>query len=305
MVGKQSVSINDAFRQQFGCVTREQAIAYGLSERQIDYRIETRQWLVEQPGVYRHAAAPSSWEATLFAATARGEAVVSHRCAAALWQLEIFDRPPPEITIPEGKSSRRAVDRVHESRQWDRRDQVEKRGLPTTGIERTILDCAAKVSLGTTERLAEAAIRKEMTTWLDLADCLSVHSARGRDGCLTLRRLLQIRLGNGTVPLSDFSRRIIHLLERASLPTPVVEYRISDSEGRHLLQVDLAWPNHKKAWELDGLQWHFGREDVERDRRKRNAVITEGWVIQEILWSMYVDNPAGLVQMCRQFLSQS
>ena len=112
-----------------------------------------------------------------------------------------------------------------------------------------------------------------------------------------------MRLGNGVVPLSDFSRRIVQLLERAGLPTPEVEYRICDAQGNLLLQADLVWPKHKKIWELDGLQFHFGREDVERDRRKRNAVIAEGWVIQEILWSMYVDNPRALVEMARKFLS--
>ena len=152
--------------------------------------------------------------------------------------------------------------------------------------------------------MAEAAIRKKLTTWLRLADCLSEHSARGRDGCLTLRQLLQVRLGNGTVPLSDFSRRIVQLLERSNVPTPEVEYVVRDVHGRHLLQVDLAWPKQKKAWELDGLQWHFGREDVERDRRKRNAVVAEGWVLQEILWSMYVDDPGKLVRMCKKFLAE-
>jgi hypothetical protein len=299
------MTINEEFQKQFGCITREQAIGYGLSERQVDYRIATGQWLVERPGVYRLAAVPPTWEATLFAATARTEAVVSHLCAAALWDLEVFHQPSPEVTIPEGKSTRRDDILVHESRQWTKRSQLQRRGLPTTGIERTILDCAAKVSVQTAERLAEAAIRKRLTSWLQLADCLSAHSARGRDGCLTLRQLLQVRLGNGTVPLSDFSRRIVHLLERANIPTPIVEYRISDDAGVHLLQVDLAWPSLKKAWELDGLQWHFGRDDIERDRRKRNAVIAQGWVIQEILWSMYVDDPGGLVRMCRQFLSDN
>lgn len=299
------MAINQAFQTQFGCITRSQALGYGLTERQVDYRIKTGAWLVERPGVYRVAVVPPSWESTLFAATARGDAVVSHRCAAALWDLDVFYQPTPEITIPEGKSRRRGDLLVHESRQWGKRDEQQHRGLAITGVERTILDCAAKVSVGTTERLAEAAIRKQLVTWLSLADCLSSHSARGRDGCLTLRQLLQIRLSNGTVPLSDFSRRIVLLLERANLPSPVVEYRIADEHGGHILQVDLAWPSLKKAWELDGLQWHFGRDDIERDRRKRNAVVSEGWVIQEILWSMYVDDPNGLVKMCRKFLSEN
>lgn len=299
------MDVDATFRRQFGCITRAQATKLGMSERQIDYRVSTGAWIVAQPGVYRHAAIAESWEATLFAATARSGAVVSHRAAAALWGLEVFDEPPPEITIEEGKSSRLKIERLHRSRQWDKRDQTSRRGLPVTGIERTLLDCAGVVGLETLERLCEAAIRKKLTTWLKLADCLSDHSRRGRNGCLKLRVLLHRRLGTTAIPLSDFSRRVVQLLERAGVPSPVVEYPVRDSDGKHLLQVDLAWPGQKKAWELDGLQWHFGREDVERDRRKRNAVVAEGWVIQEILWSMYVDDPAGLVRMAKKFLAKT
>lgn len=297
------MSLNDAFQRQFGIITRDQALAYGMSKHQIDYKIKQGAWLSEHPSVYRAAVVRPSWESQLLAATLATNGVASHLCAAALWNLDVFSEPPISITVPEGKSPRLPIAHLHRSRQWDERDETTRRGIPCTGIERTILDCAAKVGIQTTERLAEAAIRKRLTTWLQLADCLQTHSARGRDGCLTLRLLLQVRLGNGTVPLSDFSRRIVHLLERANLPSPVVEYKVTNEAGEHLLQVDLAWPALKKAWELDGLQWHFGRDDVERDRRKRNAVVAEGWVIQEILWSMYIDNPTALVQMCRKFLN--
>lgn len=296
------MDISATFEQQFGAITRAQALGLGLSSSQISYRVRSGAWIKVQPKVYRLAGVPGSWELDLFAACASTGGVISHRCAAALWKLDVYDKPPIEITVPEGRSVRVAVDRIHESRQWHLRNETVRSGLPVTGIERTILDCAGVVGLGRAERLAEAAIRKEMTSWLRLADALKDHSARGRNGCLTLRQLLQIRLGNGTVPLSDFSRRVVQLLEKANIAPPVVEYRITDGAGRHILQVDLAWPHLKKAWELDGLEFHFGRSDIERDRRKRNAVVAEGWVIQEILWSMYVDNPRQLVHMAKKFL---
>lgn len=297
------MDIAETFQQQHGLLTRSQALAFGLTARQIGYRLQRKTWVLVQPSVYRPATTAVSWEMDLLAACLSTGGVASHRCAASLWRLDVFDKPPIEITVPKGRSVRREIERMHETTQWDRIASSTVRGIPATGIERTILDCAGKVGVATTERLAEAAIRKRMTSWLQLADCLSEHSRKGRDGCRVLRQLLGMRLGNGVVPLSDFSRRIVQLLERAGLPTPEVEYRICDAQGNLLLQADLVWPKHKKIWELDGLQFHFGREDVERDRRKRNAVIAEGWVIQEILWSMYVDNPRALVEMARKFLS--
>ena len=297
------MDINAAFAAQHGLITRAQALAYGLTTDQIKYRLATGAWTSTYRSVYRASAVPESWEADVLAACLATGGIASHLCAAALWNLDVSGRPTPEIVIVEAQSARTPVPIMHRTRQWELRDEATRRGIPCTGVERTILDCAGTLGYRRTERLAEAAIRKELTSWLRLADCLKEHSARGRNGCGVLRQLLHARLGTGAIPLSDFSRRIVHLLERANVPSPMVEYVVRDAQGRHLLQVDLAWPGLRKAWELNGLAYHFGREDIERDRRKRNAVIAEGWTIQEILWSMYVDDPKGLVAMARKFLA--
>lgn len=302
-MGHQVSALHDAFKRQHGIVTRAQAQAYGLAPHQIDYKVKRGDWVSQHPGVYRAGLVRPTWDSDLLAAVYASNGIASHRCAAALWGLEAFDTPPIEITIAEGRSPRLSIERIHRSRQWDLRNETRRRGIPVTGVERTILDCAGVVGLRTLERMAESAIRQRLTTWLKLADCLSEHSRKGRNGCGKLRLLLQHRLQTKTVPLSDFSRRIVQLLDQAGVPSPTVEYVVRDHNGQHLLQLDLAWPEYKKAWELDGLQWHFGREDVERDRRKRNAVIAEGWVIQEILWSMYIDNPRALAQMAKKFLA--
>ena len=112
-----------------------------------------------------------------------------------------------------------------------------------------------------------------------------------------------MRLGDRVVPLSDFSRLVANLLIDGGVQAPVVEYRIHDPDGDFIMQADLVWPRQRKAWELDGLQFHFSREQVEEDRRKRNRAKSFGWNIQEILWSMYTDDPAGLVDLARRFLA--
>ncbi len=296
------IKIDDLARGQYGLVTRAQGIALGLSERQIDYRLRTGAWIRRHSGVYQVRSTAPSWESRLLAAVLTTGGVASHRCAAALWHLDVYERPKPEITVESGRWQGSKDLLVHRSTQWDQVDEITKRGIPCTGVQRTILDCGAVASLRTVERLAEAAIRRDLTTWLGLADCLSAHSRRGRDGCLKLRRLLQLRIGKGTIPLSDFSRRVTNLLTAQGVPEPVLEYRICDEAGDLILQADLAWPHLKKAWELDGLRYHFGRVEVERDRRKRNRAKAQGWNIQEILWSMYVDDPDGLVEMADRFL---
>jgi len=95
----------------------------------------------------------------------------------------------------------------------------------------------------------------------------------------------------------------VNLLTEGGVPTPIVEYRIVDNADRLILQTDLAWPDKKKAWELDGLKFHSGRTAMERDKRKRNRAKAHGWTIQEILWSMYIDSPDALVKMAHEFLA--
>ena len=291
----------DLARNQFGIITRTQAQACGLSARQIDHRVRSGAWVRRYPGVYAMRAATDSWLGDVLAAALDTGGVASHRCAAALWELEIFDEPPVEIAVRKDKRSDHST-RLHQTTQWDLRDETLLSGIPCTGIERTLLDCAAVVSFRKLERLCEVAIRKNFTSWTQLAHALSIHSRQGRNGCGPMRRLLEFRLGDRTIPLSDFSRLIVQLLEANGIPKPKVEYRIVDEAGDLVLQTDLAWPRRKKAWELDGLAFHFGRTDVERDRRKRNRAIGLGWTIQEVLWSMYVDNPGQLVTMAKQFL---
>lgn len=296
------MDVDHIFRQQHGLVTRSQATAAGLSVYQINRRARSGAWIREQRGVYRHAAVSPSWESRLLAACLTSAGLVSHLPATDLWGLGIYRQPAPTIVVPQ--SARRTIPgvKVHLTTQWELREETMIRGIPVTGINRTLLDCGAVVTVRRLERLVESAIRQRLTTWPELVRTLSRHSRRGRDGCGKLRALLEMRLGDQTVPLSDFSRLIANLLADNDLPEPVLEYRILAADGSFIMQADLAWPLRRKAWELDGLAFHFGRTERERDNRKRNRAKAEGWNIQEILWSMYVDDPGGLVEMCRRFL---
>jgi hypothetical protein len=153
------------------------------------------------------------------------------------------------------------------------------------------------------ELAAESAIRQDLTAWSSIGECLDAHAASGRPGIVAMRSLLDFRSDAATIPRSGFSRRVAQLLERAGLPAPVLEYPARTSGGEHILFLDLAWPESMKAWELDGLAWHFGRADLERDKDVRNRCKGEGWRIQEITWKKFREEPDDLVDMCRQFMA--
>ncbi len=284
-----------------GVASRAQLRGLGLSERQIDHGLRTGRWVRVHRGVYRLGHLPPDEDAELLAACLATKGVASHRSAARLWELDIVWAKQPEVTVPRRRLRQPHGVTVHELTQWHRRDQRHRRGIPVTGVERTLLDCAAVVSYQQLERLCEAAIRQRLATWTSLRSALESHSKKGRDGCGRLRLLLEARLET-TVPLSDFSRRVANLLAASGVPTPVLEYRVVDTDGDFIMQADLAWPERRKICELDGLAYHFGRIEREQDNRKRNRAKAEGWNILEVLWSMYAEAPTELVTQVRRFL---
>jgi hypothetical protein len=81
--------------RQRGLVTRRQALRAGLSKAQVDRLVAGGKWKVLFPCVYGLPGAPRCWEQSLMGACLWGDAVASHRSAAALWSLEGF--APGEI----------------------------------------------------------------------------------------------------------------------------------------------------------------------------------------------------------------
>lgn len=298
------VRVEAVMRRQRGLVTRYQARSVGMTEDQIAKRLERGEWEIVHRAVFRSAATPVTWHQHVLGATLAVDGVASHRTAAVLHGLPGPRRPSPEITYDRNRRHRTLVGvRAHRSTQWEGRQEVSLHGVPATGIERTLLDCGAKVSVDSLERMAEDAVRRCLTDFDQLARYLVMHSRRGRAGSATLRAMLLRRDPNARLPLSDFSRLMYQLIVSAGLPQPELEYRIVDRAGTFVMQTDLAWPHLKKAIELDGLQWHFGRAEVERDRRKRARARADGWQVLEVLWTMYDRERPELCDLLARFLA--
>jgi hypothetical protein len=295
--------INHLFASQHGVITRTQALGTGLSSSTIARLLAAGTWQRCHRGVYRHAAVPDSWEANVLAAVYATGGIASHRSAARLHGLDGFGRWTPEVTVRRPGGHRAPEVIVHESTQFDRVDPVIRHGIRCTGIDRTILDLGAVLRLPTLERAAESALRRRLTTWARLHATLSAHSRRGRNGCGVLRALLEYRHGSPVVPLSEWSRDVAERLVDAPVPAFELEYAVRDERGQHVLQVDIAFPTHRVAVELDSVEFHSGRAHMERDKRVRNELRRLGWVVVEITWREWSDDPAGVVRTIRGVLA--
>ena len=99
-------------------------------------------------------------------------------------------------------------------------------------------------------------------------------------GASALRAVLDDRLGDDPVPLSEWSRMVEDLLAGSGLsasPPRVPDLR--PTPGALLAQVDLAYPAHRVAIELDSVRYHLNRESFISDPRRRNRLTVAGWKV--------------------------
>ncbi len=286
-----------------GVISRREAAGLGLSKGQIDRLLGSGHWTRVFPGVFRARGSPDSWHGNARAAALSVDGLVSHRAGAAVWTIDGFRQGEIEVVVPWGRRAARSNVTVHHSKQMDRADPTEVDGVPVTGPARTVLDVAGVVGRRRLEWTVDAVLRQGLLEWPDLYQVLVRHSRRGRDGCGRLRELLDVRFGSSVVPDSKWNRMAAQLLTDHGLPMPVLEHEIRDGDGILVGRVDLAYPNHRLAIELDSVRYHLNRESFEADPRRKNRIMLEGWRILTFTWADFNDRPLELVRLVRSALS--
>lgn len=132
-----------------GIVTRQQAIAGGMTRSAIQARLVSRRWQQVYRGVYAIFSGPLDRRARLWAVilyVGKG-AVFSHDTAAELQNLTDERHPLIHVTVPYERRVRVVPGlAVHRSERLARYDLRFPEGeLPRTGTEETILDLAASM----------------------------------------------------------------------------------------------------------------------------------------------------------------
>jgi very-short-patch-repair endonuclease len=91
------------------------------------------------------------------------------------------------------------------------------------------------------------------------------------------------------VTRSEIERRFFALCERAGIPLPEVNAPVSR------MRIDMVWPAHRIAVELDGYEGHHTPAQMERDRRRELHARRQGVSIIRYTWSQVAEE-AGLVE---------
>ena len=122
-------------------------------------------------------------------------------------------------------------------------------------------------------------------------------SSPGRAGNVVRRILLERSRSN---PWSEAERHLHDLLDAAGITgwsanDPVVE----DGQRFH---PDVVFRAARLILEVDGFAFHSGREVFERDRRRQNTLVINGWQVLRLTWRMLTEDPDGVIALIRRAL---
>ncbi|MEA2486567.1 MAG: hypothetical protein QOF16_221, partial [Actinomycetota bacterium] len=264
---------------QWGVLSRRQAIHAGFSEAAIDRRLRRGRWRVLHPGVYLTVDVPATWSQLLVAAQLWGGegARISHRSAAILWGLSDASTEIVEITTR--KRTKRAGIVSHYS--TAPAGVLRKGPLFVTTPTTTVIDLASVLDREALEAALYVALRQRLTALPVLRNRIE-SLGKGCRGVVNLRRVVEEAEGLRGIPESNLEVKFLEFLRYFHLPLPESQYEVFDPEGIFVGRVDFAYPEFKVAIEVDGYRFHSDRHDWVRDRRRLSDLVVAGWRILHV-----------------------
>ncbi len=274
-----------ALDTRHGVILRSDALAAGMSKAQVDRRVRRGHWI---PGPVRGscilAARAENPLARLTAATTGLGAIAWGRSALGLWDLS--DHPiRPEVASP--KQRQCATVSVLWVGGFDSLRTVHRRQIATVTLEVGLASVASSSDHRELNEIVDKALRRRLSTWPRIEQVWREFAGQGRPGSALLKQVIMDRSADLAVPLSQWSRDFAAKLVASGLPRPKMECRISDGDGRFIAQVDLAYPEHRYAIELDSLAYHLNSEAFEVDRRRDADLARRGWSVGRFTWQQY------------------
>lgn len=253
-------------------------------------------------GVVRLTGSLSTWEQSLAALCLSIGAPVaaSHLSAVRLWGLRSHDTDL-ELTLPYTRNSRVRGATVHRSTDLVDIDIVERLGIPTTSIERTLCDVGARVSPRELQRITDHALGTNLTSPDRLARFVERVGTNGRPGVAAMRQRLTAQADSARLAESGPELALARLCTEYGLPRPVPQHAVRIRGRRY--RVDLAYPDQRVFLEFDGLRWHSSPEAIARDHRRQNALTSAGWLPLRFAWLDLTDRPAAVADEIRRTLA--
>jgi hypothetical protein len=287
-------AIRELAERQHGVVARWQILELGVSEGLIQRRTVGGMLIPVFHGTFtlgrRRLDHKGRWMAAVLASGPR--AVLSHASA-----MELFDmrrsRGPIEVLRPSGGVWHPHPEiRVHQTRSLPPEQVTCEQGIPTTTVERALLDMAGRLDARQQERALVAADRSSRVNWPLLQRL--VMRGRGKKGIRRLRRVAMEVDPGAADTRSPLEVDFLALCRESTIPPP----QVNVFAGQYL--VDFLWPNQKVVVETDGYAYHSDRPSFEDDHQRTVALTAAGYEVHRATYRMLAWNPAQFMSLVRR-----
>lgn len=275
--------------KQHQLITWEQLRELGASTRWVAARLR-RGWLQRvHRGVYRVGTLRTWRSHWLAAVLACGEgAALSHRSAAALWEIRKSDSRVSDVTVPaRGRRRRRGI-AVHPVARLPSTDVTTRERIPVTTPARTLLDLASVLTPRALERAIDEAAHGDLCSEDDLLAIAEAHPTRS--GTRALNKVLRSHRIGSTVTRSELEELFLRLCDRHLLPRPEVNVPVGP------FVADFLWRDRSLIVETDGHRSHGTRAAFERDRARDARLVGRGYRVIRLTYRQVVSGDVGVLK---------
>ena len=229
---------------------------------------------------------------------AGASSVISHGCAATLWEFERGGRQRVELWTPRQLKAD-DID-VHRGTRIDRADRTTLGPIAITTPERTLMDESARLEDIALSGLLESAIKVGLVDEQGLRLRVSALKSSGRAGAGRLDRLLF--RGEGPAIESTLEALVWTIMFEGGVRTPVRQHWVNVAGGRY--RLDFAWPDFKVAVECDGYEAHGStRARFGKDRARYAELVASGYRVLPVTWSVARTEPGQVVRWLEDTLA--
>ena len=216
--------------------------------------------------------------------------------AAALYGFDTENTTAIHVLDP-GVRMRPTTGLIVHQRNGGRLQRVARRLATAPGW--TAVEVARELTRPRALATLDAALRSAWCTRSDLEQ--AVREQSGRRGIVAVRELLPHADGRPESAMESEARLV---MIDYGLPRPELQYEIRGRNGESW-RVDFAWPDARVAAEYESIDWHVGRAEMIRDKKRFAGVQECGWTVIPIVVEDVRRYPARLAQRLDSHLTHS
>lgn len=260
--------------------------AHGISWERWNRLQERGLWLQITPDHFRHVATPLTFDMQVRAgAQWLGQRGALFGMTALRWLgLNVPEPERAEFLVPRESRSIANWMIVHTSTSWTSRHIIWQDGVRTTTAARALVDLAStRPNARALEDAIDEAIRSRRTAMPQIRRELERTRQRGRPGVALMSELLLDSGGE-----SRLERRFLALVRHHKLPRPRCQV-VHRSSGRFVARVDFAFDH--VVVEVSGRLGHVSDRERQKDSRRRNALIQDGFEVIEFTTADVISDP--------------